>query len=137
MKIALERAIGKEWLRIERDVARSERIKRQHEREATRLLSRNREGASLRVVLTEIRLAMDPVRRSPQSQNLISVQTVDEPLPGSQECRRNMLRACLDRANITNEGAFCAKREYGTTAPDLGHQQVAPTGENHFRALGT
>jgi hypothetical protein len=69
--------------------------------------------------------------------NLISVQTVDEPLPGSQECRRNMLRACLDRANITNEGAVCAKREYGTTAPDLGHQQVAPTGENHFRALGT
>ena len=33
MKIALERAIGKERLRIERDVARRERIERQHERD--------------------------------------------------------------------------------------------------------
>jgi hypothetical protein len=33
MKIALERAVGKEWLRIERDVARRERIERQDERD--------------------------------------------------------------------------------------------------------
>jgi hypothetical protein len=33
MKNALERAVGKEWLSIERDVARRERIERQHERD--------------------------------------------------------------------------------------------------------
>ena len=42
-----------------------------------------------------------------------------------------------DRANITMEGAVCAKQKHGTTAPDFGHQQVAPMGENHFWALDT
>ena len=54
-----------------------------------------------------------------------------------QEWSTNLLGACADRANITMEGAVCAKHRHGTTAPDLGHQQFAPMGENHFRALGT
>jgi hypothetical protein len=40
---------------------------------------------------------------------------------------RRIYSALADRASITMEGAVCAKREYGTTAPDLGHQQFAPT----------
>jgi hypothetical protein len=52
-----------------------------------------------------------------------------------QEWSANLLGACADRANITMEGALYAKRRHGATASDLGHQQFAPMGENHFRAL--
>ena len=52
MKIALERAIGKEWPRIERDVARRERIERQHERDVA-LWGRDEYHRQLDLVLGE------------------------------------------------------------------------------------
>ena len=66
-----------------------------------------------------------------------SVETGDEPLPGSQEWSTNLLGACADRANITMEGALYAKRRHGATASDLGHQQFAPNGRKSLSGTGT